>query len=99
MTLSIRFLPEARAEFDVAVDWYEQRQAGLGATFLQRVEAALNLIANQPGAGRVVHRDARQVVVAKFPYVVVYRVDAAEVIVISVHHTSRDPALWRVRVP
>ena len=31
MTLAVKFLPEAQTEFDAAVDWYEQQQAGLGA--------------------------------------------------------------------
>jgi len=32
MTLPVRFLPEAQQEAIESRNWYEQRQAGLGAT-------------------------------------------------------------------
>jgi hypothetical protein len=34
MSQPIVFRPAARAEFDDAGDWYEQRQTGLGAAFV-----------------------------------------------------------------
>src|SRR4051794_602287 len=37
MSHSVRLLPEARAEFDVAADWYEQKQVGLATAFIDRV--------------------------------------------------------------
>lgn len=33
MSLAIRLLPEAKAEFDDAADWYERRRIGLGQSF------------------------------------------------------------------
>ena len=44
MTLPIRFLPGAKDEYDAAVDWYEQRQPGLGATFIAQVREVLQRI-------------------------------------------------------
>ncbi len=34
MSLPIRLLPEAKAEFDAAIDRYEAQRAGLGVTFV-----------------------------------------------------------------
>ena len=48
MTFSIVLRPEARAEFDEAFDWYEQRRAGLGAEFSERVHAAFREISVMP---------------------------------------------------
>ncbi len=45
-----------------------------------------------------VYGDVRKAVVRRFPYVVLYREDAAEVVVIAVFHTSRDPSIWQARV-
>ncbi len=98
MSFPIRFLPEARDEFDAATDWYEQRQAGLGATFILRVNDVLNRIAQNPQTCRVVYRDVRQGVLRQFPDVVLYRQEGTEVIVISVFHSSRDPGIWQVRI-
>jgi len=97
MTLPIRLLPEAKDEFDAAADWYEQKQPGLGVDFIAKVRDVLNRIAVNPRLHAAVYVDVRKAVVRRFPYVVVYRVDAAEVIVIAVFHTSRDPAVWQAR--
>lgn len=98
MSLPIRLLPEAKDEYDAAVDWYEQQQAGLGAVFIARVREVLRRISGNPQLHSVVYQDVRKALVSKFPYVVLYREDAGEVIVISVFHTSRDPSIWQGRV-
>ena len=43
------------------------------------------------------HDLARKAVVSRFPYVVLYREEAGEVVVISVFHTARDPSIWQSR--
>jgi plasmid stabilization system protein ParE len=40
----------------------------------------------------------RRALVTKFPYVVLYREDQGEIIVIAVFHTSRNPSVWQSRV-
>lgn len=47
MSLPIRLLPEGK-EFDAAVDWYEGKQAGLGAPFIARVRYVLKGISATP---------------------------------------------------
>ena len=98
MSLPVRLLPDAKAEFDAAADWYEQRRPGLGADFIARVREVLTRIAANPGLHRKVYQDVRKTLVRKFPYVVIYREESAEVLVISVFHTSRNPAVWQSRV-
>ncbi len=97
MSLPIRLLPEARDEFDAAVDWYEQQRPGLGTTFLDRVRDVLGRISANPQLG-VVYQDVRKAVVRKFPYVVLYKEEAREVLDIAVFHSKRDPAIWQGRV-
>ena len=96
MSLPIRFLPEAQTEFDAAVDWYEQR-AGMGAAFVSRVREVLNRISANPQLHAAVYQDVRKAVVQQFPYVVLYREEAGEVVVIAVFHTARDPSIWQSR--
>jgi plasmid stabilization system protein ParE len=97
MSLPLRLLPEAKAEFDAAADQYEAQQAGLGVDFVARVREVLQRIATNPHQHAVVYRDVRKAVVKRFPYIVLYREESGEVIVISVFHTSRDPAIWQSR--
>ena len=98
MTLPIRLLPEAKDEFDAAADWYEQQKAGLGADFVARIREVLDRIAANPRMHAVVYQDVRKAVVRRFPYVVLYREEAGEVIVVSVFHTARDPSGWQSRI-
>lgn len=98
MNLPVRLLPEAKAEFDSAADWYEQQRAGLGIDFVARVREVLNRISANPQLHPIVYNDVRKAVGRRFPYVVLYREDAGEVVVIAVFHTARDPAIWQSRV-
>jgi plasmid stabilization system protein ParE len=98
MSLPIRLLPEARAEFDAATDWYELQRPGLGVDFVARVREVLRRIAANPRLHGVVYQDVRKAVVTRFPYIVLYREEPGEVVVVSVFHTSRDPSVWQSRV-
>ncbi len=97
MSLPVRLLPEARDEFDAATDWYEQ-QAGLGDEFVARVREVFRRVAVNPKLHAKVYKDVRKAVVAKFPYVVLYQEEPGEVLIVSVFHTARDPAVWQGRV-
>jgi plasmid stabilization system protein ParE len=98
MSLPIRYLPEAKDEYDQAADWYEQKQAGLGIDFIAKVREVLKRIAANPRLHGVVYQDVRKAFVPRFPYVVLYQEEAGEVVVVAVHHTSRDPSSWQSRV-
>jgi plasmid stabilization system protein ParE len=98
MSLPVRLLPEARAEFDNDADRYERQQAGLGVDFVAKVGDVLRRIAANPRLHAVVYQDVRKAVVKRFPYVVLYHEEPGEVIVIAVFHTSRDPSVWQARV-
>ena len=87
----------ARAEFDAAADWYEQKRPGLGARFTAAVQQVFDRISANPQLHRVVLRDIRRAVVSGFPYCVYYRDRPTAVVVLSVFHTSRDPSVWQGR--
>ena len=98
MSSPVRLLPEAKAEFDEATDWYEARRAGLGVTFVTRVREVIDGVADDPQLHMSVYLDIRRAVVPKFPYVILYREEPGEVVVVSVFHTSRNPSIWKSRV-
>ena len=98
MSLPIRFLPDAKDEFDKAADWYEQQRTGLGGRFVAAVRAVLQRISANPKLHGVVYLDVRKAIVQRFPFIVLYREDQGEILVVSVFHTSRNPAVWQGRV-
>jgi hypothetical protein len=46
--LRIELHPEASQEVSTAVDWYEERRAGLGAEFFTELRSGLRAIATSP---------------------------------------------------
>ena len=97
MSLPVTLWDEAQAEFDDAGDYYEARRPGLGADFVAAVQAVFDRIAVNPRIHAVVYRDVRKAVVKGFPYCVFYFEEPTRVVVTSVFHTSRDPAIWQGR--
>ncbi len=97
LSLAVILDPEARDEFDEGYDYYEGRQAGLGETFADAVQVALDRIGESPQSRRAVFGNVRRAVVHGFPYCIYYRDEATQVRVLSVFHTKRDPSVWQSR--
>ncbi len=97
MSRLVKLDPDAQAEFDESYDFYEGRQAGLGERFADQVQRVLDRIAVNPALHAAVLGTVRKAVVRQFPFVVLYREEAAGVRVLAVFHTSRDPADWHRR--
>lgn len=98
MNASITLHPDAQAEFDRAVEWYEGERAGLGQTFVLRVHDVLDRISQAPEIHGRVFENVRCTRVRQFPYAVYYRIQPNRVEVLSVFHTKRDPREWQGRV-
>ena len=89
--------PEAEADLADAQEWYERQQHGLGAEFLRCVEEVFARLERTPRMYGEVYRGVRRVLTRRFPYAVYYRVEEAEVVVLGVFHTSRNPRQWQSR--
>jgi hypothetical protein len=70
--MKIRFHPEAEVELHEALQWYGRQRKGLEAEFMLCVDEALQRISRNPELYPVVHRNARRVIVRRFPFVVIY---------------------------
>ena len=99
MTRPIRTTEPASNELSEAVRWYEARRSGLGGEFFDAVAAALSLIETNPEIGTTISADGqtRRVLVAKFPYQVVYRLRPTEMVIVAVAHLKRRPEHWKNR--
>jgi len=92
----VRFSTPASAELAEAVRWYEMRRSGLGDDFYAAVVRTIELIRTHPDIGtlRAERLPHRRVLVAGFPYQIVYRVRDNDIYVIAVAHTRRRPGFW-----
>ena len=98
MSLSVVFRPAARAEFDGAALWYEDRQPGLGVQFVGEIDRAVDLASRYPDRYPVTHREVRCIRARRFPYSIFYVVEPQRIVVLAVFHARRDPAIWQARV-
>lgn len=98
MTARIVVGRAAAADISEAHAWCESQRVGLGGEFLDEVEASLQRIVNNPEHYPFVFRDARRVLVRRFPYAIYFRTRADEARIVAVIHQSRDPRLWQRRV-
>jgi toxin ParE1/3/4 len=101
--VTYRFLPQARVDFDLAVDWYEAQQPGLGDDFLNEVYATVQrIVANPHAFARVARvpaeREVRILTVHRFEYLVIYEVLPSEVVILGILHARRGRQPWRSRL-
>jgi toxin ParE1/3/4 len=86
--------PEAEAEIDATATVYEAQRSGLGASFVAAVEQAVSFLRTYPEAGAPIDRSFRRVLVRRFPYAVIYRLDPDGAFVVAVGHVRRRPGYW-----
>jgi plasmid stabilization system protein ParE len=92
--MQVEFAPEARAEFDDARRYYEQQVPGLGERFRVEVRDALRRMRQWPLAALVERGDIRRLVLSRFPYKLLYAVEADHLYVVAVAHQHRAPEYW-----
>lgn len=90
----------ANAELEEAVEWYNDRQPGLGHELLDEVLQAIDRIELDPGIGaRYRSGTWRFYRLHRFPYLVYYKEFADYIWIAAVAHQRRRPAYWRRRKP
>lgn len=94
-----RLLVEAEDELMQATLFYEGKQSGLGYDLHDRVQETIDRIEEDPlrfpvYEGKELRREYRRAFVKRFPYMVVYEIRPAEVVIVAVAHTKQDAGYW-----
>jgi len=63
------------------VDWYDEKQQGLGDKFLLDVYETMQLILKNPFAFRRSIKETRECLLAVFPYLIVYEIENQDTVV------------------
>ncbi|MBI4851689.1 MAG: type II toxin-antitoxin system RelE/ParE family toxin [Acidobacteria bacterium] len=90
--------PDAEAELNAAIDYYEECKDGLGINFLSEVQEAFRKILQNPLAWSVVRNNFRRCLVNRFPFAVIYVVVNDEIFIIAIAHAHRKPFYWKSRL-
>jgi plasmid stabilization system protein ParE len=99
MRREVVFDREARVEFEDAVEWYNEREPGLGDRFKAEVNAAIQRILKDPERFPLRGLNVRRASVETFKkYNILFRIERDYISVAAVFHGSRNPAVLRRRL-
>jgi plasmid stabilization system protein ParE len=94
----VRFIRPAELELLEAARYYELQSPGLGQTFLDKIDSAVAAVSAHPKSWPVVRGKIRRRLVHRFPYGLLYREDAKEIVVLATMHLHRHPDYWLDRL-
>jgi hypothetical protein len=100
MKFTVKYNPDFFDDLVQAVDWYNDKQAGLGDRFLMNVTKQTAQLSASALHYSVKYDDIRCFCIKRFPFVVHYRIHepSKTVRVEALFHTSRDPKIWDDRI-
>ena len=96
--MKFHFHPDAHVEFDKAVEYYEERQFGLGLEFAEEVYAGIARIIKYPDASTPMSKNTRRCLISRFPYGIIYQVKTGDVRIIAIANLQRRPGYWNKRI-
>ncbi|QWF70798.1 type II toxin-antitoxin system RelE/ParE family toxin [Methylomonas paludis] len=96
--MNIEFIDEAQSELHEAFCWYEAQQKQLGVQFLNEFDAAIRRLAAFPESYPLIGNNIRRCLINRFPYGILYGIDANKIIIIAVAHLHRKPSYWLTRL-
>jgi hypothetical protein len=91
------FHPEAEAEFNAAIDYFEEIETGLGYDFAVEIFSTIERIIPTPNAWPTLDEDIRRCLVKRFPYGVLYSEEQDGIWIIAIMHLHRSPDYWKQR--
>jgi len=95
--MKVLFHPAALQEFEISVDWYENKRFRLGDKFSSQVFHLISLISNNPKGFQSVAKNKRAVKLKGFPFSIVYSQHEDTIFILAVFHNSRNPQMWKNR--
>jgi len=96
--IAYRFLYPAEEEMTEASMFYEAASDGLGSDFLADVQFRIDSLRHHPHLGRTVGGALRRILLHRFPFSLIYSVEADAILIVAVAHYLRRPGYWKNRV-
>lgn len=93
----LRLDSAARAELLHETRYYESVRSDTGRKFRLAVNDAFTGIKANPKAGKPDEEGCRRMRIKGFPFSVVFREEAAEIVVYAVRADAREPGYWLAR--
>ena len=96
MGFKLVYAAEVFDDLQKDIDWYNQKQYGLGSRFFKAVKEQISRIKKNPYSIAIRYDDIHCAKVKRFPYLVHYKIfqDLNIIKIIAVFSTHRDPIIW-----
>ena len=96
------FLPAAALELESAAVYYDDIEPSLGRDFRSEVRRIVTLILAHQRIGNPVDRGTRTALrefeLNRFPYRLIYSIEAGGIVIVAIAHQHRRSGYWRNRV-
>ena len=90
--MKLRYTNTALRQIEQVLSYIRDHSPQGAVRVAKRTETVLAVLLDHPNAGQATSRPGvRRVVLTPYPYVIFYRVTAAEIVVMRFRHTSRRP--------
>jgi plasmid stabilization system protein ParE len=96
--IDYRFLYPAEEEMIEASVFYEAASDGLGNDFLRDVKFGIDSLCEHPQLGHEVGGGLRRMLLHRFPFSLIYSVEADAILIVAVAHYGRRPGYWKDRI-
>jgi len=95
--MTYSFHPDAEAELNALVDYYEECKTDLGLEFVHEVYKTIQRIIEFPNAWQKLDGDIRRCLTNRFPFGVIYYQKDNQIIILAVMQLQRKPNYWKSR--
>lgn len=89
--MKIIFLPRAQQEYEEALGYYSDRSAAVALDFEVELLELLHLAAKSQSLGVAVPGYGYKLKLSNYPYLVLYRREIGQIVIITVFHGARNP--------
>jgi plasmid stabilization system protein ParE len=89
--MRLLYTDRSKEDVELAFEWYEKQQKGLGVEFLNCIEASLNNILNFPEMYAACYLNFRRCVVSRFPFSIFYTVEDYQIVIHAILNNRQDP--------
>jgi toxin ParE1/3/4 len=90
--------PAAESEIWTELQFYEDKQEGLGRELKLEIKAALARIQQHPRAFAADRRKVRRCALRRFPFSIAFRDETDLIWVLALAHHRRKPNYWQIRL-
>ena len=78
-------------KLEAAAQWYEEQQVGLGEDFIYEFETLLKYIDQIPFAFPRAFGKYRQVMLKRFPFIILYKIESKTIEISNLIHAKQHP--------